>query len=634
MANNSEFVNKLLSIFKSRINVENNKPVLKLQKDVPLKNNNSKDKPTSDFVKTSGLVDKFWQYWLTECHDTNKSFEKIQEVYKDMDYCYFNSTIYSRAVELYANEVVQLDTQDKILDSYSPDASIDKEIKELFDRLKIVDQLRPTAKGIVHKGNSCWIINPQKNKGIVDITPKKIEDLKLRLEFAPMEMEAKFLIDNAISDLVNNNIRLKQLLYNIEHFEDVNYLFKKYLIGYRVNDFILAPWNVLHFRNKVYDSVFDPFGMPLMINCIAPFRMYDTALTMHTLLRSTKFPKEHIELNIPDSVHPTEMNEKMQEFINEIENVGLAENQSTKQEFTPNTKIYTIKDKFSYELIESRQNLDDIADVQLHKDNLILGTGVPRDQFDPEAGKFNASGLALTQQYKPFGRAVFSVQRSILEELTLMVKIHLAYKNIDPNSEFELSMPYPQSQENPEITRNKADMLRFANDILSSLKDNVIGDRNAKIPSDVAKKVYKMILPFTDEEIDEIVDDTIAVNKIQDDIPVEKKKIENIKSVYGRLLKESPQKANNYVRDKLTSKQIKIYEYKQKKLENWGEGVNKNRHYVHSYAPEHSFNPSDILIEKDKKINSKLQEMTVKSFVDGLKEKGNKFKKIEDENKD
>jgi hypothetical protein len=61
-----------------------------------------------------------------------------------------------------------------------------------------------------------------------------------------------------------------------------------------------------------------------------------------------------------------------------------------------------------------------------------------------------------------------------------LCRIHLAFIGEDPNVEFEISMPFPESETNPDLLRIKSDQLRLANDILGALKDTVIGDRDAK----------------------------------------------------------------------------------------------------------------------------------------------------------
>ena len=78
----------------------------------------------------------------------------------------------------------------------------------------------------------------------------------------------------------------------------------------------LPPWNVPHFRRFSTKSEFYPFGRPLFINCIAPFRQLQASKNLMALARAAKFPKEHFE-RFRDAVQSTKQ-------IENIKSVGMA----------------------------------------------------------------------------------------------------------------------------------------------------------------------------------------------------------------------------------------------------------------------------------------------------------------------
>jgi len=631
-SNNKKLNNTLSGIFGRKLTVSGSKPKLEVPDKTKVSysdiNKDARKSVAPSFIKTSSRVDNLWNYFLSQCHDSNDSFKVMTDVYKDMDYMYFNSPIYSRAVELYADEIVQVDSQQNIIEAFSSDSKIENEINDMFTNLSIPEKIRSTGRSLVHKGNACWNLGTKEGQGVIEVNQTKIEHLKQRMEFTPLEIETDFINQQSMADLAQNSIRLKQMIADIENYDDSNAIFKKYLLGYQINDFMVSPWSVLHFRNKVYDSVFDPFGMPLMINMVAPFRMYDSAMTMHTIARSLKFPREKIEVDLPKT-HPTEMMEQLLEFATEYENSGLAEKENTKQEFTWGSKEFTIKGLYDVSYLESRQNLDDIADVTLLKDNLILASGIPLFIFDPNSSGGYNSGISLVQQYKPFGRAVFSQQNSILEELTLMIKIHLAFKGLDPESEFELNMPFPQAEQNPDLIRNKGDQLRFANDIIATLKDNVLNDREATLPPDVLKMIYMSSLPFTDEEIEKLVDDALKAKPRPEEQPTNNQPQAQPKteSKYKNILRtRGLREADNYVRNIITTKEIKKVEYEERRKRNWLEGIKDNRHFFNCNNASFSLNAKSLFLKgKNQKILTEMDNTDIRALLENFGRKNRKL---------
>jgi hypothetical protein len=217
MASNNKLLDVLGSIFGNRLVLGKKDSIdLKVPNyQKPIENKDGKvtgfkfDLPNSE-------LQKYWDFWIQQCHDNDDSFRNIMEVYADMDYMYYNSTIYSRAVELYADEVVQVDSQLNPVEVYAKDKRIEKELTELFTRLRVADKIRATARSIVHKGNACWILGTNSKIGVTDITQIKVEGLSDIIQFIPIEVENSLFSNQDVSALAQNNLRMKKLLMNLE----------------------------------------------------------------------------------------------------------------------------------------------------------------------------------------------------------------------------------------------------------------------------------------------------------------------------------------------------------------------------------------------------------------------------------
>lgn len=593
------------------------------------------------FQPQKSLQDVVWDYWLTECHDSNDSFKEIQHVFEDMDSMYWNAPVYSRSVEMYADEVVQQDEQNSIIEVFAKNPEDEKEITDLINSLYIPSFIRPTARSVVHKGNACWVLEFKEGVGCTGVIPKKTELLKDRLEFSPLDLIGQQPHLAGFFDMTNNNSRLKKLLDSMTKMDEYSSLFRKYLLGFQVGELILPAWNVLHFRNHVYDSVFEKWGMPLMINCVAPYRMYEASMSMQAIARASKFPREVYKISLPPSMRPTEVLDKMLDFISGLENSGLAEMSMAKQDFTIGSRIYSIKDLYEFELVEVKMTLDDIADIELLHNQFVLATGVPRSYYDPQSGTFGNSGIALVQQFKPFGRAVYSIQSSILEQIVMLVKLHYIFKGKSPDIEFELSMPYPHSQETDTETNLKSSLIALAKSVIDELKLNVLGSTEAVLPVDVIKRVYSMILPFDSGVIDDMIDQIGEQKKIMDasasvdgggddamggtpdgmdagggedfggetlTASLKRKRNARISS-----LKESE------IRTLITERAIKIYEYEVRKKKGMSEGSRKGRHFVQAnrFAPPF---PLKEMQFKSASARNKMADIEVSTILEKLSE--------------
>jgi hypothetical protein len=298
---------------------------------------------------------------------------------------------------------------------------------------------------------------------------------------------------------------MHQLITSVKDSAKSSSYFKSYLFGFIIADFALPPWQCIHFRDYTHKSPFKPWGMPMYIRSVAPYRMLDMSMSLQVVARGAKFPIEVYEVSLPPTANITDKLEAATDFIRDLDNIGLVS--EGKDETHLGRRVITVKDLYDMHLEAKEVDLDRIEDIEVLRDDLILSTGLPRTFIDPNSSGFGESGILLREQFKPFARSVYRIQGVYLEELAQAIKIHMIYSgqfNLDAIN-FTLTMPYPESQTNRDIISSQSDLLSLANDILESLAEK-FGVEVEELPVDVIRQVYLQTLPYSPDRIEAWID--------------------------------------------------------------------------------------------------------------------------------
>lgn len=444
-------------------------------------------------------VQILFDWWMGATHYNMESWKSFVALLKDCDTMFLNSGIMSRAAEITADETVQVDTgvQSIIVEAKRKQK---KFILEFFDKINLYSLIRPIALSIIKYGNAGMVLSYD-SSGINEVLLSSVFDLKERLEFSPAEVQKQMMNKNSfVYDYKNKIQRIDQLIDMITNKDNVASYFKKYLFGFVVGDYTLPPWRFLHFRNFLTESPFNPFGTPMFIYSIAPYYQLDAGMTMQVAARGASFPKDVYKITMSPSMPPSEKLSAALEFARELQNSGI--NAVVKEKDGVGEVIITIADLYEYEQQSADIDLGKMGDLEMLKDDLILSTLLPRYMLDPNDGGFGDSGVALVEKWKPFGRTVYRLQSSILEQINQLVKIQMIYSkefSLD-EIDFVLKMPYPESQTNDDLIRSQNDLLELSNNVIDALKDKFMDGED--IPSEIKTDIYKKFLPYDDKLID------------------------------------------------------------------------------------------------------------------------------------
>lgn len=599
-------------------------------------------------------VEKYYERWMHSSHDDAQSWKNRYDLWFDMDMLYYNSSLISRAIELIADEVIQADSHEQPISIEAP-PKVKKFIQEFFDKIGIYRHLRPTAVDVIQYGNTGWILSFDE-KGVDAIIPINIYDFKDRLEFSSYQVKKLIERNDKFFTTYKSKIqRIDQLTKMIQNDDDISSYFKEYLFGYIIGDYAVPPWRFLHFRNSTNKSPFKPFGIPVYIHAVAPYRQFDSAMTLQIAARGARLPIDIYKLHFPNTLAPTEKLNRSQEFISAWQNSGI--NAVNKEEAGIGTTVVTIADLMDYEQKISNIDLGKIDDIDLLRDELIIATQLPRSLLDPKESGFGESGVSLIERWKPFARLVYRIQQSLLQEISQLVKIHMIYSGEFASNEmdFILSMPYPESMLNSDMITNQKDLLDLANQIIQALADKLTGGDATAIPLEVVKSIYNKFLPYDDKIITTWLNDVEKKQASQDGSAGDDEGISGGDDSYGT--EEVPDEAVEKTKKELLWEKAvtkvggkerlseyvsnHVYRCKQDVLR---EGKLLGKHYYSSNIEDDSF-PMTRMIELDKKIafsskrgdkNTKLQEevkVTKYAFTYDSDSKNQMRKKLSDVNK-
>ena len=209
--NKNSFFTRLRSFF--NIAQSTDKKVRQTHSPVPGEMSTSRQQPKMIQAKLPDSIKKLWDWWIKENLDTSETLKHRFDRYDDLSYMYYNNTVISMAIELYADETVQADSQSQILSVSAKDRKVEKYIIDFFDKVGITrDILRSTAFNIALYGDAFWVVVSDKDEGISQIIPVDVYSVKDRIEFNALDAQKKLQKNTRMyGNLLKKDDRLKIL---------------------------------------------------------------------------------------------------------------------------------------------------------------------------------------------------------------------------------------------------------------------------------------------------------------------------------------------------------------------------------------------------------------------------------------
>lgn len=495
-------------------------------------------------VKMNTDVERAFNEWKNDLVKSDDLKNRMQR-YSDLDFMVLNCGFLEQAVKLYANETITPDENGKIINVYARDKKVEQYINDFFSKIGINRSiLENCAYDIAKFSDHFWIRSIDPEEGITEIVPIDVRQVKERLEFSAIDQLTEKLNKNNYQFITNSTVNIQDVVDAITtkvKSSDYAAMYKRYLFGFVLGDSqdqTLPPWAVSHFRRFSSQSEFAPFGRPLLMNSLSIFREYKSALNLLAMARVAKLPKEVFTVHVAEGMTPTEKllaaNETRQAYQN------LVEYNNGREEYGVGSSYWTVKDVLEYSLLENNLSLDEIADVELLKEELISSTLIPKGYLISGDSAWGDSGKALMQQSKIFSREVFTNQTAILTELTDLVKTQFVIKNLfdKENTEFELSLPFPNTEQTSESLDNQKATMDLANAVIENLKTALAID---SIPPEVAKDIFKRYASLDSKDLDK------WFAKISDTIDLAIKQPEYKEPKYEAKLTEALKRLNEDV---------------------------------------------------------------------------------------
>jgi len=531
-----------------------------------------------------------------------------------LDQMAHNSGPVAKTKKLYKNETIGSKISEETIQVKARTRKQETWIKKFLQDVGYTKSaLESIVEDLVVFGNAIDINSLDPVKGITEITSADPFSLQERVEFNPVRI--KHQSEGNFYGYTNLSTSDPRMVQFVKAVKDPNMAtseyFKSTLMGFKIDDFEFAPWQVAHFRMPSSRHEFAPYGKPLFLDALSPYMTWKATDDLIGLARVASFPKEIITLHGAENIAPEMMFRKLQELKEIEENLSEGSAQDT---VGVGQKIYTIDGVYSYNVKTTNMDLSSMGDLTAAEENVISSLDVPIAYLIQGKDKgFGESNKTLVAQSKVFAKAVYSIQSVILETLITQIKIQMILTGeYDPEKDyFELSMPLPTVDDDPELVRLFQEKLRLAKDTAETIRDLLGMPADTQLPTDTIKSIMTGLSAAPAGELDMWIstianNSIVPVDKPDDDASTDKSRHDD--SYVPEPLTESQKKI---VRTKLTEDLIKEAVMKVREDSQVREGAEYNRHFM---ASNNISNTNKRIIEdievKHKLLKPKLKEDT------------------------
>lgn len=451
--------------------------------------------------KLSSNVNRLFNAYLDETAFTYSSIEERQKRLSELRFAVCNDPFLKRTCQLVADEATQLDDQDRLITVTAENVLFANRCYELFAQWGITQQrISAVCKSLEMYGEALWA-HRIGYKGIEKIIPLSVFSLSERLEFSAQHMsEVMAQLKNGDGMNKSRRTKIEKLMGEINNDKEfINGLNEDYadqfdtkLLGFAMEGGeVVPPWIITHFRYMPDDNEFFPYGYPPLLLALPEFKQAFSLKLLQGLARESSFPVQFYQVKQTEGVGVETAFETTDTVRQEYENIGVTAASNSIEVYTVNTKIWAPEGLLDMKIFESKVDFNFIDDIVNAEKNVAIAAGVPMPYLTGGMGSSEstvqiASGIALAEQYKPFGRHVYSIQTSFLEELGKLIRLHFAITGeFDYNTPFVLSMRFPAEEASADKRESRAASLDMTQQIMELLQTTLGLEEGETLPEDV-----------------------------------------------------------------------------------------------------------------------------------------------------
>lgn len=437
-------------------------------------------------------LDQLFNSWLNDNTDKIAEISNRKQRVDQISYAILNDPYINRTVALYADEATQLDDQNSIINIETPDPKMTKAMYSLLNKWGVTQvRIRAAIEQLGSYGDAFWANRVTEN-GVERIIPLQQLQVTERLEFNPVKaLEAKKRREGSFYSFASSNYLIDQMLDSMEDNSNFADLFDTKLFGFSIdNDLVVPPWSITHFRVGAESSEFYPMGTSPILGALAPFKQTQSTIALQSLARMMNFPITIYKVKTSDNMDEGRQFGVVNRVRESYDNIGVSPQVGSSEVYTVNTKIWIPDGLLDVEVKDAKVDTDSVADIELYQDRTAVAVGLPKSFFTDEWYGLGNEGKALTQQYKPFARKVYSLQSAFLEGLSDLFRIHFAITGeFDFRVPFTLSMRFPAVEESDERVQAKKDSIDVANEVVSLIKSAIGATEEEALPPDIIRDI-------------------------------------------------------------------------------------------------------------------------------------------------
>ena len=447
----------------------------------------------SNYPGMSEHLEKYYQSWLTDTTDKSAELMQRKERIDQLSYAVLNDPIIGRVVQLYADEATQLDEQSTVINIETPDPLMTQDMYKLLSDWGITQpRIRSTIENLATYGDAFWA-NKISERGVERIIPLKQLQISDRIEFNPAKVaEIRKKRSGEYYNFANNNYLIQKMLDSMDESSNLADIFDTRLFGFVLDsNTIVPPWTITHFRVGNELGEFSPFGTSPILGALSSFKQTQSTIALQSLARVMSFPITIYKVKTSKETDEGRQFATVNAVREAYDNIGVTPKLGSSEVYTVNTKLWVPEGLLDVDVKKSEIDTNNIGDIELYQRRTAIATGLPAEFWSDKGWySFGTASKSLTQQYKPFGRKVFSIQNAFLESLADLFRVHFAITGqYDFRTPFTLSMKFPAQEVTDDVNTSRKNSVELAKTVVDLIRDACGLDEEEGLPTDIIRDI-------------------------------------------------------------------------------------------------------------------------------------------------